>query len=266
MDKNKPGEQPMGASLGLPNRVVFNQCPASIEGGILTLDSGTTIDLLKVQAACNYAFQATGDHEFAEAADEIAKATGVVQGPHGEWTSPDEGDRGVSASPQSSQPAETGFEIHEVQRWDVMQGTVDAAPGEPTYTVKVRAHCGQIAIEIKAPETIVAMSELQAGTADDSDPRLALPCLEVTLEVNEGLPCLHVHGGVSGELAQTVFALPDAKVAIRAVDDPGMKEAVIAVPDSYTPDFDEANARFAAVQGIDLAVPADLEAPQSHSI
>lgn len=62
MDKNKPDEQPMGASMGLPNRV-----------------------------------------------------------------------------------------IHRVRRWDVMQGTVDAAPGEPTYTVKVRAHCGQIAIEFKAP-------------------------------------------------------------------------------------------------------------------
>lgn len=34
MDKNKSDEQPMGASMGLPNRVMFNQCPASIEGGI----------------------------------------------------------------------------------------------------------------------------------------------------------------------------------------------------------------------------------------
>ncbi|MBY0466242.1 MAG: hypothetical protein K2W33_14995 [Burkholderiales bacterium] len=164
---------------------------------------------------------------------------------------------------ESGVRADVAFEVQGVQRWDVMEGSVDAVPGEPTYTVNVRASSGQIAIEVMSPATAAAVAEVQAGIAvEDSDPRWALPCLEVTLEVNEGLPCIHVHGGVGGELAQTVFALPDAKVAIRTVDDPGMKDAVIAVPDSYMPDFDEVHARFAAVQGVDLAVPADPEAPQ----
>ena len=164
---------------------------------------------------------------------------------------------------ESSVPADVAFEVQGVQRWDVMEGSVDAVPGEPTYTVKVRASSGQIAIEVMSPATAAAVAEVQAGAAvEDSDPRWALPCLEVTLEVNEGLPCVHVHGGVSGELAQTVFALPDAKVAIRTVDDPGMREAVIAVPDSYMPDFDVVHARFAALQGIDLVAPSEPEAPQ----
>lgn len=249
------------ASTAHAQAAVFNKCAASIEEGILTLEAGTTIDLLKVQAACNYAFQETGDQEFATAVDEMAKATGVFQGPHGEWIDGAAGDVVPNAPVRTSD--EMGFEIHGVQRWDVMEGSEDAVPGEPTYTVKVRAHSGQIAIEILSPETAAAVAEVQAGTVvNDSDPRWALPCLEVTLEVNEGLPCVHVHGGVSGDLAQTVFALPDAKVAIRAVDDPGMKDAVIFVPDTYMPDFEEAHALFAAVRGVDLAVPADPEAPQ----
>jgi len=168
------------------------------------------------------------------------------------------------AKAPGSQPADAGLEIHGFQRWDVMQGVEDALPGEPTYVVSVRSGNGQVAIDVMPPEMAALMAQKMAGAAvEDSDPRWALPCLEVTLEVDEGLPCVHVHGGASGELAQSVFALPDAKVAIRAVADPGMKDAVIAVPDSYLPDFEEVHARFAAVNGIDLAAPADLEAPQS---
>jgi hypothetical protein len=59
--------------------------PCSICEGILTMEDGTTIDLLKIQAACNSAFQQLGDPEFAEAANELAKLTGKSQGPHGEW-------------------------------------------------------------------------------------------------------------------------------------------------------------------------------------
>lgn len=59
--------------------------PVSIQGGLATLEDGTTVDLLKIQAACNYAFQETGEMEFGTAADEMSKLTGKWQGPHGDW-------------------------------------------------------------------------------------------------------------------------------------------------------------------------------------
>jgi hypothetical protein len=62
-----------------------NVCPASVDDGILTLHNGEQADLLKIQAACNFAFQELGDPDFSEAADEMSKITGLVQGPHGEW-------------------------------------------------------------------------------------------------------------------------------------------------------------------------------------
>lgn len=62
-----------------------NRCPASIDTGVLTLHDGTAVDLLKVQATLNYAFQLTGEMEFMEAADQVSLLTGVWQGPHGDF-------------------------------------------------------------------------------------------------------------------------------------------------------------------------------------
>lgn len=59
--------------------------PASIQDGILTLPNGDTVNLLKIQAALNGAFQALGEEEYADASDEMSRLTGRVQGPHGEW-------------------------------------------------------------------------------------------------------------------------------------------------------------------------------------
>ena len=53
--------------------------------GIATLEDGTTVNLLKIQAAINYAFQETGEIEFMEAADQLSLITQKWQGPHGEW-------------------------------------------------------------------------------------------------------------------------------------------------------------------------------------
>lgn len=53
--------------------------------GMATLQDGPTVNLLDVQAVINGAFQEHGDQEYASAADELSKLTGLVQGPHGEW-------------------------------------------------------------------------------------------------------------------------------------------------------------------------------------
>ncbi len=80
-------DDPCGHCLDLINatKPEPRTIPCSISGGILTMEDGTTINLLKIQVACNAAFQQLGDPEFAEAANELAKMTGKVQGPHGEW-------------------------------------------------------------------------------------------------------------------------------------------------------------------------------------
>lgn len=63
----------------------FGDCAASIKGGIITLDNGTQVNLLDIQATINSAFQNTGDQEYADAASEMSKVTGAWQGPHGEF-------------------------------------------------------------------------------------------------------------------------------------------------------------------------------------
>ena len=57
----------------------------SMDSGIATLEDGTYVNLLEVQAVINGAFQEHGNQEYADAADALSKVTGLVQGPHGEW-------------------------------------------------------------------------------------------------------------------------------------------------------------------------------------
>lgn len=62
------------------------------ENGLATLPDGTTVDFLAVQAACNSAFQETGEPEYMAAADAMSQITGLEQGPHGEWVPREEDD------------------------------------------------------------------------------------------------------------------------------------------------------------------------------
>lgn len=57
----------------------------SIQNGIATMENGTTVDLLRIQAACNFGLQETADPVFSEAVEEMQKLTLKWQGPHGEW-------------------------------------------------------------------------------------------------------------------------------------------------------------------------------------
>lgn len=85
--KAQPESAPAAARSDDPEAKapVFNRCAASVEEGILHMEDGTPVDLLKIIAACNSAFQQLGDQEYMEAADEASKIAGVMQGPHGQW-------------------------------------------------------------------------------------------------------------------------------------------------------------------------------------
>lgn len=61
---------------------------ATIQSGLLTMPDGRTFDLLKIQAALNFAFQETGEHELMEACDLMAKITGLEQNPDGSFAAP----------------------------------------------------------------------------------------------------------------------------------------------------------------------------------
>ena len=62
----------------------------SIQGGLLTMPDGTTIDLKSIQAACNFGFQETGDECLMQATDSLSTITGYWQGPHGQFLRNDE--------------------------------------------------------------------------------------------------------------------------------------------------------------------------------
>lgn len=162
----------------------------------------------------------------------------------------------------SSQPSTT-LKLSGVQRWDVMEGSERAQDGEPAYEIRVVAHpaSGQVNIDILPPQCFAAMDEMARGEVEDGDPRLQLPGLSLGIEINGGLPCAHIHAGPMGELAQSVFGMEGGKVAVREVDDPGMKDALVKVPDSFSPDLAEVRAVFARASAEGASDDEDCASP-----
>lgn len=67
---------------------------AAIVDGFITMEDGTTVNLKWIQGLLNEAFVAHGHQDFATGANEMAKVTGMKQGPHEEWyVTTDEGDQ-----------------------------------------------------------------------------------------------------------------------------------------------------------------------------
>lgn len=91
-----------------------------------------------------------------------------------------------------------------VQRWDIADGEA-ALPNEPAYELTVVVNpSGQVGIEV-AP----------AGTPDEIE---GLPQLAVTMEINHGLPCVHVHSDIHGDMALSLFGQFDGKLDMRPGD------------------------------------------------
>lgn len=58
----------------------------SVAQGIATLEDGTTIDLLRIQAALSFAHDATGEKTFKEAAEKLSLLTEFERTNQGEFS------------------------------------------------------------------------------------------------------------------------------------------------------------------------------------
>lgn len=141
--------------------------------------------------------------------------------------------------------------IHGVQRWDVMNGTEIALENEPTYNIRVIAGGGDVLVDV------VPMVHKEIIDPAEGDLGLHLPQLSVVIEIHNGAPCVHVYRDSSGQPSQTVFALPDGRVALRCTNDPLMRKMVFQVDEEFNAPlndiarlFDEAAQ--ASVQDSDL--------------
>lgn len=90
-----------------------------------------------------------------------------------------------------------------LQRWNVMEGSALPLANEPTYEVQVIQGAHQVHVRIApagqdAPETT--------------------PALSLGIEINHGLPCVHLHGGGADELQASVYGLPEGGVGFRQGD------------------------------------------------
>lgn len=88
-------------------------------------------------------------------------------------------------------------------RWDVANESIEALPNEPKYDLKIRSTDSQAFIDI-SPEGINTIEALEG-----------LPQLSLLIEVNQGLPCVHVYSDLHGEVVQTLFAGHDSKLIMR---------------------------------------------------
>lgn len=84
---------------------------------------------------------------------------------------------------------------------------MEAVEHEPSYLVTCSSGViGQVLVDIALADACLA--------ADDRAPALTL-----SIEVNDGLPCIHVHGGpAQEELAATIFGTLGGGVLIRDGD------------------------------------------------
>jgi hypothetical protein len=101
-------------------------------------------------------------------------------------------------------PQPTGFATV-LRRWDVEIGSVGAVEDEPQYVVTCRPAGGQVLVDI-------ALADADLAAADGA------PALLLTVEINGGLPCVHVHSGAVDELATSIFADVGGAVVVREGD------------------------------------------------
>lgn len=95
-----------------------------------------------------------------------------------------------------------------IQRWDVNGVEEKALPNEPQYNVVIKDAGSQIYIDV-----------MPAGVrTDDVDAIENFPQMSISLEINNGLPCIHLYGDIYGDLAQTIFAEPNGKLGVRPGD------------------------------------------------
>lgn len=132
-----------------------------------------------------------------------------------------------------------------VKRWDLMSGVEQAVEDEPEYTlnVKLDRECGQLYVD---------MTPKGRETPDQTE---GMPQISVTFEVNNGLPCAHVHGDIYGDLAMSLFGRPGARLASRPGDAPVDYE-----DSSYSPNLSEVIASIKEPAGSGTGSSEDIRA------
>lgn len=115
-----------------------------------------------------------------------------------------------------------------MKRWEAY-GDSDPWPQEPQYEIMVRHAEGSLMVDLHP-----------AG--DDLDASPAPPRLGIGMEINKGVPCMHIFAGPAGEVAQSVFGLPGDRLAARPGD----------------------SARWLAHKQADYDIPGDEQA-QTHA-
>lgn len=91
-----------------------------------------------------------------------------------------------------------------MKRWEAYEGT-DPWPQEPEYEVVVSHTRGALSVDLHP-------------LGDDLDASPAPPRLGVGFEINQGVPCMHLYAGPAGEVAQSVFGMPEDRLVTRQGD------------------------------------------------
>ena len=111
-----------------------------------------------------------------------------------------------------------------LMRGDVMAGAAPAVEGEPQYTLDVQ-------LDRTSGQLMVTVAPAGASTPVQTENQ---PQVLVTVEINNGLPCVHVFGDLYGDCAMSLFGRPGARLASRPGDAQMDHE-----DESYLPDVQE---------------------------
>jgi hypothetical protein len=92
----------------------------------------------------------------------------------------------------------------EMRRWELADGE-DAGPHEPTYDMTASLEAGNYRLYVE-----VKLKAL--------DEKLCAPGMSLGLEINCGLPCIHVYSNAADEVQMSIFAMPDGTLRVRQGD------------------------------------------------
>ncbi len=162
----------------------------------------------------------------------------------------------IDLLPQTVNPAELAGLIdggerlllrQTIVRSSVMDGSAEALHNEPQYELSVTQHAGEGALSVAIAPPCTSPEQIDG-----------LPQLSLHIEINQGLPCVHLYGNTAyGEVVQSIFADCDGLLHTRPGD---ASESLQPVPKMYLPDAVEVADRFDRIRTA-LEGFADLPRP-----
>lgn len=94
----------------------------------------------------------------------------------------------------------------QLQRWDVSSGAEPAHADEPKYRLAI------------SHERLTRQTYITVTPAANPEGPSELPQLMLGLEINEGLPCVHIYGDTHGDVGLSVFGKPHGRLGVRPGD------------------------------------------------